>query len=376
MDKKRILIVSAAFFPENSPRSFRTTELVKEFTRQGHDVVLYIPFTSIDFSSTLKEQNLTIKNLGKLKLKDIKIEGNRLEALLRRGLRRLLLLLIEFPDIELMFKVSKSLKREHGYDLLISIAVPHPIHWGVAMARSNKHKISKLWIADCGDPYMGCKTDSFRKFFYFKYFEKWFCHKADFISVPNEDHFGQYYPEFTKKMRAIPQGFRFEDSKVYVGKIKHDVPTFAFAGVLLKEKRDPTSLLKYLASINKKFKFILYTRSRELVNPYVNQLGEKIEVRPYVRREELLYDLSQMDFLLNIEFHSSVGSNSPSKLIDYAIAGRPVLSLNMEKMDIHLVNSFLDGDYSGKMNVGGADRFRIENVSASFLNLLNEYNGI
>jgi len=32
----KILIVSNAFYPEISPRSFRTTELAKELSRQGH----------------------------------------------------------------------------------------------------------------------------------------------------------------------------------------------------------------------------------------------------------------------------------------------------------------------------------------------------
>ena len=34
--KKRILIVSRSFYPDNSPRAFRTAELSKEFARQGH----------------------------------------------------------------------------------------------------------------------------------------------------------------------------------------------------------------------------------------------------------------------------------------------------------------------------------------------------
>ena len=41
MQPKTILVVSSAFYPENSPRSFRTTELVKELARQGHQVTLY-----------------------------------------------------------------------------------------------------------------------------------------------------------------------------------------------------------------------------------------------------------------------------------------------------------------------------------------------
>ncbi len=38
--KLRLLLVSNAFYPEISPRSYRATELAREFCRQGHDVVV------------------------------------------------------------------------------------------------------------------------------------------------------------------------------------------------------------------------------------------------------------------------------------------------------------------------------------------------
>ena len=366
---KRILIISGSFYPENSPRSFRTTELAKELAAQDHDVTVYFPQNGYDYSNFASESNLTIKNMGDLRCKNISIRGNKLSSLFRRGLARFLLLLFEYPGIEFYFKVTSLLKHEKGYDLLISVAVPFPIHWGVAKARIKKNNIAKVWVADCGDPYMGCKTDSFNKFFYFRYVERWFCRKADYISVPNEDHFGQYYKEFVPKLRAIPQGFKFEDSNVYKGEILHEVPTFAFAGVLLKESRDPTELLKYLVTKDEDFKFILYTESHHLLEPFREALGQKLEIRSYILREELIFVLSQMDFLLNIEFHSSVGSNSPSKLIDYAIAQRPVLSLSMENLNTQLVDEFLKRDYRGKFELKDVDRFRIENVASQFLHL-------
>ena len=38
--KKKILIISKGFYPENSPRSFRATELAKEFAIQGYEVTV------------------------------------------------------------------------------------------------------------------------------------------------------------------------------------------------------------------------------------------------------------------------------------------------------------------------------------------------
>lgn len=42
-DRKHILIVSNACYPELSPRAFRTTELVRELVRRGHRVTLLLP---------------------------------------------------------------------------------------------------------------------------------------------------------------------------------------------------------------------------------------------------------------------------------------------------------------------------------------------
>jgi len=196
MSSKKILIVSAVFYPSISPRSMRTTELAKEFARQGHEVTLYLPESGYDYSDFLKEHPIRIKSLGKATFREIQVKGKGPVRLLRRSLRRILGLLFEYPGIELMFKVSRRLRKESGYDMLISIAVPFTIHWGVARARSNRKPIAETWVADCGDPYMGDTTDSFKKPMYFKYVEKWFSRKADYITIPFEGARSAYYPEF------------------------------------------------------------------------------------------------------------------------------------------------------------------------------------
>jgi hypothetical protein len=94
--------------------------------------------------------------------------------------------------------VKKKLKTENAcYDLLISIAVPHTVHWGVAACRSTSHQIANTWVADCGDPYVGQENDSFKVPFYFSWVEKWFMRKADFISVPTNGAIAAYFPEFS-----------------------------------------------------------------------------------------------------------------------------------------------------------------------------------
>lgn len=353
----------------NSPRSFRTTELVKEFARQGHDVTLLTLKDEKDHVPFETKHGVTIKNLGRPLFNPINFDGGGIAGhLLNKILRRGLSLAFEYPDIQLMYMVKRALKNEQGYDLLISIAVPHPVHWGTAWAWRKKNPIADTWVADCGDPYMGATLDTFNKWFYFKYPEKLFCRKADHITVPVEGAKEGYYPEFREKIRVIPQGFNFDEIDIDRNKeVKNKVPTFAYAGGLIPGGRDPRMFLEYLTGLDKAFRFILYTKSTALVQPYLKKAGGRIEIRDYIPRSELLQKLSHMDFLVNFENATSL--QMPSKLIDYYLTGRPVLSVDGQNISKPEIDRFLAGNYCAAFSYDDVDKYRIENVCAQFLEL-------
>lgn len=369
MIKKKILVVSRSFYPENSPRSFRTTELVKEFCRQGHDVTLYTFKDDAYHVPIEKEFGVKIKDLGKRKFKYVELKNTgKISFLFRRVLRRMLLVAFEYPDIEIMFKVKKALKHESGYDLMVSIAVPHPVHWGVAWARTKEHPIAKVWAADCGDPYMGTgKQDTFKKPFYFKYLEKSFCSKADYITLPNINMKVNYYQEFWPRIREITQGFKFDEVQLEKQPVNNPVPTFAFAGVFMRSVRNPVPLIEYLVSTGREFKFVVYSKSADLILPFKEVLKDKLEIREYVPRLALLKELSKMDFLLNIGYDPA--QQLPSKLIDYYLTGRPILMLREGVLDKTMVDEFLDGNYNKAFKSYNLDQYKIENVCRLFLNL-------
>ena len=372
MKKKRnILIVSRSFYPMKSPRSFRTTELVKEFARQGHNVTLLTLKNDEDHIPFEEKFGVTIKDFGPLKFPNVEPNGeDRFLHRLKWISQRISEILFEYPDIELVYRVKKALKNESGYDLLISIAVPHPVHWGVATARKANHRIAKVWAADCGDPYMGFNTDQFKKPFYFKYAEKFFCRKADYIAVPLEEAKDGYYQEFRNKIKVIPQGFNFEeiqiDPKTTTTTTNGEV-VFGYAGNLWGGGRNPDELLDYLTSLEQEFKFIIYTRNINPVKPYLQKAGDRIILKDYIPRKQLLQELSRMDFLINLENASS--RQAPSKLIDYYLVGRPVLSVPSKGLDINIVDQFLNKDYSNKYEFKNMDKYRIENVCSKFLDL-------
>lgn len=368
---KKILIISKFFYPANTPRSFRTTELAIELAKQGHDVSVLTPKLEIHNEFEIKH-NLSIVDLGEPKWKTPALKGNTLAILLKRFLRRAAQLFLYYPNLEFYFLVRKALKKQlkinSQYDLLISIAAPHSIHWGVS-SLWKKNNIAKKWIADCGDPFMGQENDTFKHPFYFKFIEKSFCKNVDYITIPIASAIPAYYPEFHSKIRVIPQGFNFDEIETTDTEI-NDYPTFAYAGGLIPSRRDPKYFLKFLANYKLPYTFDIYTKDKTLVQSYADKSKGRIRLKDYLPRKELLFELSKLDFVVN--FENAGEKQSPSKLIDYAIINKPILSVNSFNFNETVALEFLDGSYERGLILKNRDQYRIENVAKQFLKLSEE----
>lgn len=354
MQPMKILIVSSVMHPVLSPRSFRTTELAKQLVRIGHEVTLYTVWNDFDYEAYEKETGIKLKNLGKINLY---IEKNNL-------FKKVLNRLISYPTIQLVPMVKKAIESEGEFDYLITIAVPHSIHWGASFVRKKQFK---CWVADCGDPYM--KNPFAFHPFYFKWLEKRWCKKADYITVPIEEAKDAYYEEFRNKIRVIPQGFDFSD--VHLEKyVKNKIPTFAYAGNLNKKGRDITSFLNYLTSLSFDFKFIVYTKSISFFKGFEDILKDKMELRDYIPRQSLLYELSKVDFLINVKNDFEV--QSPSKLIDFSLTKRPILDIGSVFKEHKVFDEFTQGDYVNQLVLPNISEFDIKNVAKSFVGLYKE----
>ncbi len=366
---QNILIVCSTFYPANSPRSFRATELAKGFSKAGHNVTVLTPKNIEIHQDFENDYNITIKDLGQPKWLEIKITKKKVLGLIQRGFRRFFNMFFSYPELQFMFMVNKAVKKESNFDLLVSIAVPYPIHWGVALRRSYKNKIANVWVADCGDPFMGQENDSFKNPFYFKYVEKWFMRKADFISIPTKGSIDGYYPEFHSKIRIIPQGFNFDEVKLPDGRIKNEISTFGYAGMFIPGRRDPRELLDFLCELNIDFRFHIYSNNSDIAKPFVEKSNNRIVLHSFIPRLELLQKLAVMDFVINFE---NVGTKqTPSKLIDYAIIKKPILSIKTGNLDKDIVLEFLSSNYSNRYIIENPDKYKIQSVCREFINLID-----
>ena len=73
-----------------------------------------------------------------------------------------------YPDGLNIKPLMRVLKNESGYDLMITIAMPHSVHWAMGKLYNKGVRVAKRWVADCGDPFMLTESNSFRPPFYFK----------------------------------------------------------------------------------------------------------------------------------------------------------------------------------------------------------------
>ena len=361
----KIVLIARTIYPLLSPRAFRTTELAKQFARQGHDVVVYAVLGDYDYTLFEKKYGIKVKPI-KMRLATFNSDGNSRYNLLDRIMFHAFHWLIEYPDIEFCWKIPQILQEERNVDLLITIAVPHPIHWGTAIAkRFFKRNFPEKWISDCGDPYLGTAVG--RKHpFYFRYVEDFWGKETDFVTVPLKEACGAYRKNVQNKIRVIPQGFDFSEVELS-DKIDNEIPHFAYAGSIYKGQRDPSSFLAYLCELKQKFVFTVYTKNPQFYQCYKERLGEKLIVKTYVERRQLIYELSKQDFLINLVNPSSV--QSPSKLIDYLLTKRPIVDISTPFVEKNAVERAFHGKFDRKYESVDIQQYNIVNVADKFLSL-------
>ena len=129
MNPLQIVIISYNIYPVLSPRSFRTTELAKELVKKGHKVTLYAKLIrDYDYTSFVETTGIILKNIGKFHENSF-FFTNIVGKIIRR--------LTEYPRIKLIPYIKAAIKAEENIDYLISIAMPHTIHWGVGFSNLN-----------------------------------------------------------------------------------------------------------------------------------------------------------------------------------------------------------------------------------------------
>jgi hypothetical protein len=258
----------------------------------------------------------------------------------------------EKRETEFFFPLAIHLLRlKKTYNATISIGLPFSVHLGTAIALRANRRLSKTAIADYGDPFS--KNGKRGKLWHV--LEKSALKTFHFVTVPVPNAREKFIGlKDLSRVKVIPQGFDFEETKLAKRQISPGVPTFGFAGNFYKKIRNPSGLLKYLSERKGNFRFIIYTdfgdtETMEIIDPYRSLLGDRLIVNSLLPRLTVIYELSKMDFLINLGNASTF--QQPSKLIDYALTKRPILSFTQDTFNPAELELFLSGDYQHRTQI-------------------------
>lgn len=365
-----IQIITGHFYPQVHPRAFRSTELALELARRGHKVSVtnLSRVEGFNYETYAKENGIEIINTNLYVLKDVnginKIPNSKFGVFKRWCIEYFLAGTVLFNSR----RVAKQVKIKENTDYLLAISTPFICIYGVSL-KLRKMKNPPFAVADSGDPFYYSKQVKHAP--WFAGIERRVYKDYKYLTIPTDNAIQSYSPLIpANKIKIIPQGFRVDDVKLFQGEHSEHETSFAYAGVFYWDIRNPQFLFEYLENKDEDFSFHIFMRYQDTVlNAMLDKFPKtksKTTIRYSLPRPELLYELSKMDFLINIENVSN--TQMPSKLIDYGITKRPVYSSNSNKFAPELLDEFFARNYSHSMNID-IEQFDIKNVATRFLEL-------
>lgn len=369
--KRRVLIISFSFDPMRNPRAFRWTLLAERLAAQGRDVDVV---TSLFPGVPELEQRgrLTIHRVGWIWVESLRARfrvareragatsahpanpGFFARAIAGAGrLARWLWRRVLWPDASCLWypaarKRGLELARRHSYDAMICVA---PSYTSVLAGQSiHRRHPDMRWILDLGDPFSFMEDTPPNNLLLYRglnrSFERAAFRSADAISVTTpqtRERYAEIFPESASKIVVIPpllslpvRGAVGTEQRL-PGKLQ-----FVYVGTLYKNIREPDFLLGLFAQALERglpagSELHFYgdvSACLEGFEAYRPRLGNRLVLHGVVARATVAAAIEEADVLINIG--NDTLYQLPSKVVEYAATGKPVLSIAKTEGDSSL----------------------------------------
>jgi len=422
--KKKILLITFRFPPEQNPRAFRWGSIVKALSNAGYEIDVLMPRHK-DIVRRSQMGNVRYYETKRYLLYDFaykyilrgsseninqKVKGHVLN--LKKIIKNIFSFLAKkliWPDLTGLwfFPAQKKLKelfQNNKYDCIISSSVPFVVHLVGYYAKRRLKDVS--WIGEYGDPF-SFNAESPQNIFNFlnKLVEKKITKKMDYIVVPVEKSKIGFLKQFPlleeNKIKVIPQLLDYVpvnpdniDWSLFDGELINIV----YTGTLYPDIRNPKILLESLLRLKttdingyKRLRFHFfgeYENVGKIFREHKELLNDKtLILYGQVLREVCSFACQKADFLLNISNFSDY--QTPSKLIEYLSYKKPIISLENKKSTelnwsflikvdykIDVVVNFLKRLSGGAVNVSFRDynnivkKYNISKITEQYINLI------
>ncbi len=364
----RVLVVSFSFRPLGNPRAFRWSMLVDRIAAAGYEVdvvtswVPGCPPVEVGSGIEVHRTGFRLVEGIRARLRTRRARAGtaapgaappgltaRLGAAVAGLVLRLWRLLL-WPDASCLWywparACVARLTRSREYDIIISVT---PAFTGVLVGAFAKRLIPRAkWLLDIGDPFGFLEESPPNNLWLYaglnRRVERRALRQAAWVSVTNEsvrDRYATTFPKTADKIEVIPPLLSLDSSvRDAPGYLTPGRRNFVYVGTLYRGLREPTFLLDLLVlargmgelqDVDLHF-FGDVSASAAILMRFEPLLGRGLHVHGQVARDAVAGVMHGADLLINIGNNSL--SQLPSKVVEYAATGRPVLNLAVTTAD-------------------------------------------
>ncbi len=369
----KILIISFNYFPSVNPRAFRWTALAEHWIKAGHHVAVVCnrtsglkEFENINGADVHRVGGSIVERTKTLMHPLGERSAGRSEAALvpgnPAGGKSFLLDIakkvydntwkkVYWPDYACLWyspasKQATSLLKKQRYEAMISVSLPFTGH--IVGLRAHKIQPDVKWIVDAGDPFCYLEdTPTNNHFLYRKLnysverliFRK--CHAVAVTTEPTLTTYAELFPESAEKIHVIPPLMSHTQGDYNAKPLwqRNDKIRLLFVGTLYHGIRNPDFLLTLFRKIletelSDRIELHFVGRlhdSEKYFEPHRSFIGNRIFLHGLVDHASAYRAMKEADILINI------GNNTqyqlPSKIVEYADAGKPILNLIKSEKD-------------------------------------------
>lgn len=382
----RFLVLAYSYQPFTNPRAIRWTALAEHWAASGYDVDVVCGWkpgllrkqtlqgvrvhrVGGSLSERIRSRMRPQRDSGKMETAGPRPQSNRLIRKLAKTCHDLTWKKLYWPDAYCLWyaaalRASRQLLETRKYDALLSVSIPFTSHLVAHQLRKSLR--GAAWLADVGDPFsFSSATPPNNTSIYHRTNVAWegkVFRATDHISVTSDqtaDRYRQMYPDCASKLVVIPP--LVSDSIEPVAPGPHWKTTdrsirLVFTGTLYRAIRNPQFLFDVFerllrTPLGSRLELHLYglvNDCRDLVERYQTRLGEHLHVHGPVSVKKSREAIADADVLINLGNRTEC--QLPSKIVEYAATGKPILNISSIAADSSAI--FLK-DYPALLTVCG-----------------------
>ncbi len=255
---------------------------------------------------------------------------------------------VHWPDSACLWAIAarrqaSRLIAGHHYDALVTVSNPYSCH--LAGLGAQNHQSRLPWLVDLGDPFSELTAEPVNNLRLYRAanrrLERRVLQAADRVSVTTSETASSYarqFPQAAGKLHVIPPVLSLPECQQVLsagnGRSADQRPRrLVYAGSLYRSIRNPRGLLQLFSRLltrpeTQDLELHFYGRSddcRQEFQPYQNLLGRRILIHGAVDRKFVWEQMNAAHALINLG--NATQTQLPSKIIEYAATGRPILNV-------------------------------------------------